>query len=333
MVQTKKSGTWIWLGKVLLAGVIAFIVLTLFCMVYDNVPIRYKNTDGATDCHWPAHKFYCRFTEGFSWGRTNNEGYNDLNDYTDDTSVDVLIMGSSHMQAFNVPKKLSTAGRLATLLPDKTVYNIGMSSHVLLNCAQNISAAVQKYTPSDYVVIETSRIFFPNDDLQKTLAFEYPRVPSYNSPLLVFLQEIHFLRRMYHQLLYYIDQLAKTEEVAVEDMNDPELLSALLSRMADAVSSSGAKLIIAYHPGTVLEKDGSITFSTTEAEEDAFAALCEENGVYFVNMRDRFQREYDENHVLPNGFTNSAVGTGHMNRYGHEMMAEELYALMQEEGL
>ena len=233
----------------------------------------------------------------------------------------------------------SVAVQLSTFLSDDTVYNIGMSEHDLLVCAQNLPAAVHKYAPSKYVVLETMSIQFSNDDLSKTLSGELPELLSYNGGVIGLLQQNQFLRRMYHQLNDFMKQqesqndISLANDVSDEDANDAGLLSALLEQMADTVASSGAKLIVAYHPSITLNKDGTISFSTTAANEDAFGALCEENGVLFLNMRDRFQTEYDENHVLPYGFANSAVGVGHLNKYGHRMMAEELYALMKEEGL
>lgn len=339
MEQRGKCGLWLWLGKVLIAGVIAFIVLTLFCMVYDNIPVHYATADGVTDYHWQPDSLYCHCTEGFSWGRTNNEGYMNAFDYMEDTLVDVLIMGSSHMEAGQVPMELSAAGQLCGYLPDKIVYNIGMSGHNLLVCVQNLSAAVQKYAPSKCVVIEVMYLQSSNEDISKALSGEYPELPSHTDGIIGLLQRNQFLRNIYHQLKGFMGKADDSDDVspadvsAATDNNDPALLSSLLSRMADTAASSGARLIIAYHPSTTLEKDGTITFSTTEAEENTFSELCAENGVYFLDMRDRFQREYDENHILPYGFSNTSVGSGHLNRYGHEMMAEELYAMMQEEGL
>lgn len=338
-MQAVRHRTWIWLGKALLAGVIAFIALTLFCMVYDNIPVHYATADGATDYHWQPHFLYIHGTEGFSWGKTNNEGYINAIDHTEGTAVDVLVMGSSHMEAMQVPVGMSVAAKLGMLLSDTSVYNIGVSGHALLVCAQNLSAAVQKYAPSKCVVIETMSLQLSDEDLNKVLSGEYPEIPSHTGGIIGLLQKNQFLRHIYHQLKGFMGQADDNDDVApavvsaAADTNDPALLSSLLSRMADTAASSGAKLIIAYHPSTTLEKDGSITFSNTEAEEAAFADMCAENGVLFLSMRDRFQREYDENHILPYGFSNTSVSAGHLNRYGHEMMAEELYALMQEVGL
>ena len=339
MGSEKVHKALLWLGKVFLAGVIALAALTLFCMVYDSLPVHYAADDGVTDYYWKPHFRYVCCTEGFSWGRTNNEGYIDTYDYTENTPTDVLVMGSSHMEAMQVPLGSSAAARLDALLSDAGVYNIGISGHTLPVCAQNLTAAVRKYVPSKYVVIETAVLQFTNDDLRKALSGDLPEIPSYTGGIVGLLQQNPYLRRIYHQLMGFMGQTESNDDVSAtvvpsaDDVGDPALVSALLAQMADTAASSGAKLIIAYHPGITLERDGSITFSSTEEEENAFAGLCAENGAYFLNMRERFQQEYDENHILPYGFANTSVGTGHMNRYGHKMMAEELYALMQEVGL
>ena len=42
-------------------------------------------------------------------------------------------------------------------------------------------------------------------------------------------------------------------------------------------------------------------------------------------MSDRFLKEFNEGYILPYGFVNSTVGSGHLNRYGHAMIADEIY--------
>ena len=62
---------------------------------------------------------------------------------------------------------------------------------------------------------------------------------------------------------------------------------------------------------------------------DTLAEVCRKNGICFVDVASRFQKEYAEKHLLPYGFANTSVGNGHMNKYGHMMFAEEIYALIQ----
>ena len=40
--------------------------------------------------------------------------------------------------------------------------------------------------------------------------------------------------------------------------------------------------------------------------------------------------EYNQNYILPHGFINSSIGNGHLNKYGHKMLAEELYKIIEE---
>ncbi len=336
-----KHGSLLWFGKVLLSGVLAFITLTLFCMWYYNVPVHDVCLDGVTDYTPTGNTFWSQALEGFSYGYTNNEGYRNMFDYNPSMNIDILIMGSSQMDASCVKASESTADRLNAAFTDRTVYNIGMAGHYFLTCAQNLTAAVNKYTPASAVVIQIASLDYSDEDISKVMVGEYPEIPSHANGIIGLLQKNQYLRRLYHQLKGMLGQADDEDMAAVPadtlaqamTAENSSFLSALLSRMADTVASSGARLIIAYHPGTALNKDGSITFSTTQAEEDAFADLCEENGVLFLDMRDRFQKEYDENHVLPYGFSNTSVGSGHLNRDGHRMMAEELYAMMREAGL
>lgn len=342
MEQKTRATTLLLVGKVLLSGIIAFVVLTLFCMVYDNMPIHFATSDGVTDYNWEPTRFYCRSTEGISCGYTNNEGYNNLFDYHEDLDIHTLIMGSSHMESYQVMPDESTASELGSLMPDRKVYNIGVSGHNFLVCAQNLPAALRKYAPS-VVIIETASLEFADDDLNKLLSGDYPELPSYNGGIVGLFQQNQFLRRIYHQMKDFSGQKAEADaDIIAAPAQEPPpkasaenrmLLSALLSQIADTAASSGAKLIIAYHPGTKLDPDGSVTLSTDAETDAAFARLCGENGIYFLDMRDRFLAEYQQNHILPYGFTNTSVGSGHLNKYGHQMMAEELYDLMQEVGL
>lgn len=338
MVQTVRHRIWVWLGKVMLAGVIAFSILTFLSLFYYRLPAHETCPDGATDYHWQPDYFLVEAMEGIGWGRTNNEGYINSIDYHTGDPIDILIMGSSHMDGWQVPANDKTVIILNSLLPDKTVYNIGIAKHDFLSCFQNLPAAVKKYEPKKYIIIETDSIQFSTSELSQVLSGERAELPSYESSILGILEHIPYLRILNRQLTLFLnsandknaDIVPVPHAPVVEDASSCVLLSSLLSEMADTAASSGAKVIIAYHPSITLNKDGSLHFKTKPDEENAFGVLCEENGIYFLSMQDRFQVEYDDNHILPYGFVNSAVGSGHLNKHGHRMMAEELYAMMQE---
>ena len=79
---------FLWLGKAAAAGLLAFLLLCLFCLFYSNIPVHYANPTGATEYRWEAGRFYSRMTEGFALGRINSDGFNNLLDYTPGETID-----------------------------------------------------------------------------------------------------------------------------------------------------------------------------------------------------------------------------------------------------
>ena len=90
-----------WILKALAAGLAALLLLNIWCYFYYNVPVHYTNETGATEYRWESNKFYRKGTEGFAFGRTNNEGFNNLSDYEPGQEIEILLMCSSHMEGMN----------------------------------------------------------------------------------------------------------------------------------------------------------------------------------------------------------------------------------------
>lgn len=325
-------------GKVIIAGGIAFITLTIFCIFYYNAPVHYFCADGATDYVWEPNAFYSRGTEGFAWGKTNNEGYNNIFDYDESISIDILVMGSSHMEAYQVAVEDSTAGMLNAMLEELTVYNIGISGHDFLVCADNFSAAAGKYHPSQYIIIETSSVRFSDEELSSVINGTVSDIPSHSDGIIGLLQKNPFLRLLYGQIKAFLNQakpedaLAEREKEPVDSVTNQVLLSELLQKMSETTKEVGAELVIVYHPGiSYIDMDGSIVLKGNLSDVQQFAECCNINGIFFIDMSDRFLKEYADNYVLPYGFSNTSVGSGHLNKYGHAMVAEEIYIMIKGE--
>ena len=324
----------LWLLKVMLSGIIACAVLTGFCMLYYNVPVHDSTLDGVTDYSWEPNKFYSAGTEGFAWGKTNNEGYSNAFDYSAGQDVDVLIMGSSHMEARQVAMEESTAAVLGSLLPDETVYNIGVSGHTFLICADNMAAAVKKYSPSKYVVVETSNLLYTNEELISAINETVPDLPSNAHGLVGLLQKNHFLRLAYKQLKdmngYTEEEGNSADTTTTQGQNSEELYDQLFAKLAGDVSQSGAQLVVVYHCRILVNEDGSAVASHDEEQRAYFADICSRNGVIFLDMSDAFINNYEQTTILPYGFTNSSVGSGHLNKHGHAMIANAICDLIKE---
>ena len=319
--------------KACISGVIAFAILTGVCMLYYNKPLDCESVDGATDYSWEKNKFYSIGTEGFAWGKTNNEGYLNPEDYTESTQVDILIMGSSHMEAYQVTQDQSAAGVLRTLMPEKNIYNIGISGHTFLICADNLFEAVNKYEPTEYVVMETYSIGYTDIQLQEAINENVTDLISVDRGFIKIFQKNPFLRLIYSQLKSFSDNAVNDSEspaFAEIEIASNESYCALLAKLNAIVSDKGAQLIIVYHPFLSLNKDGTASLDSDNELSKFFEECCEKNGIIFLDMSEPFLEGYENEFVLPYGFTNTSVGSGHLNKNGHAMIAKSLYEIMKE---
>ena len=332
------------LGKTVISGTIAFVFLTLLCYFYNNNPVSCENKDGSTDYKFEGNQIYFHGTEGFGRGKTNNDGFMNMFDYDDDMEIDVLIIGSSHMQALQVDMSQSAASKLNALMENETVYNIGVPSHLFLRCASNFRAAINKYHPTNYIVIETSSVSFSDEELALAISEEIPELPAVYigrlEKIVDLIRRNPYLSLLKEQIEEYVAIMqAKDAEEAKnsEDFAEPDtitnenLLDDLLHKMSVLAEECGAKVIIAYHPDIYIDSDGTMNINADQNAIARFERLCDENGILFLDMSDRFKEEYESTYTLPYGFSNTPVGAGHMNKYGHAMMADELYNLILEE--
>ncbi len=325
-------------GRFCLSGILAFAGLTLFCALYYHLPARMEDSDGVTDFRWAGHAFYSRGTEGFAAGRTNNEGYINALDYETGDSVDILIIGSSHMEALQVPMQETTTAILTRQLPELTVYNVGLSNHDFLTCVRHLPAALEKYHPRRFAIIETVNLIFSDYEFENVLR-GIEKEAEVHHRLYEIVQKNHYLRLLYSQLESYRKSKAGaladnadniSDSLDSEPKNNAAAVNTFLSHLHELAEKAGTNLIIAYHPKVSINADGSLQVWSDVSTMRQFDELCRQNGIGFLDMSNRIQEEYCINHVLPYGFINSAIGSGHFNADGHRMFADELIRTMSE---
>lgn len=264
--------------------------------------------------------------EGFSFGHLNNEGYKCLHDYKPGMSIDILVMGSSHMQAFQVFGE-ETASEILEVLSGLTVYNIGAGAHFFLTCVSNLAAEVKRYRPLRYIVIETPFIMFPDKDIKPLVDGTFKKEEKKRGTLRLLVRKNKFMKRLWVQFNTVLRNSSNTHSEDTK-RNNIFLMNELMKLIHNVSETYDVKIIIAYHPSVSLNKDGTLKINGSPETVKQFSDLCTQNGIYFVDMSNRFLDEYGKNYTLPYGFMNSSVGKGHMNRYGHRMFAEEIYKLI-----
>lgn len=319
--MSKKMKKLPWLVKVLIAGLMAFIVLNVFSFFYYNIPPRVKDDNYVTDYKWPANSFHSLMTEGFGLGRVNNDGYNNPYDYQKGMDIDVLFMGSSHLEGFNISKNKNAAVVLSEL-NKKTVYNVGISEHTLLRCLSNIGDAYIKYEPKDYIVIETMSVSFYDNELESALNRDNP-LPTYSSGILDILQNMKYLKLVY----YKYNSLKYHAQVINESITDEKMFNELLSQAKAKCGET--KLVIVFHPNIIVDNDGNITTSYNKQDERLLSKLCEDNDIIYINLEETFIDYYLKENKLPYGFKNTTMGFSHLNETGQYLMARKINEVME----
>ncbi len=324
-----------WTGKAVGAGRLALALLNLFCVFYYNVPVHYTNPDGATEYKWETRRFYSRGTEGFALGRTNCDGFNNLRDYAPGEAVDILLMGSSHMEAFNVAQDENAAALLNERYGgERYVYNIGTAGHTLLYCVKRLDRALTVYAPSDWVVLETMSLDFAPEDMNAVVGGSYPDIPSRSGGLLTMLQKIPVLRLFYTKYIKYGELFSgmadgQYEEGAAFSGGYEASLEMLLEKLARESQAHGVRALVVFSPPVLIAPDGGAYTETDPEKLAVFTRLCGEKGVEFLDLTEVYLDAYGR-HVLPFGFSNTAPLAGHLNRDGHRLFAAAVAARIAE---
>ena len=307
-------------------GGTALLILSIYVLCFSNSGVHITNMTNATDYKWESYQKKSKTDEGFAWITLDEDGFNNR---SIPDSIDILLMGSSHMEAVNISQDENVGTLLNETIKDKNIYNIGVSGHTIYTCVQNISDAANYYSPSDFVIFETESISLNQESMLSVLDNEYPEIQSHDSGIVYLLQKkLPVVKALYKALDDWRSadsrSVAVNEETSKIDSEYTDILNQFLSKATSGVSSSGAKLIIFYHPTTRIDEDGNLLNKTDPDALSAFQDACDKNEIIFVDMTPDFEKMYEEEHILAHGFINTAVGTGHINKYGHKAIAERL---------
>lgn len=294
------------------------------------VPVHYNNEKEYTDYVWEDKTLYIRSDEGIGFGKTNNEGFMNANDY--DGEIDILLMGSSHMEAQNVPMNKTTSSLMNEYMPELETYNIGISGHSYKVIVNNLDKALNNYKPK-YVILEISNLLVSDNYLYSILNGDVEKKESNSNGIVGLLQRVPFFRLSYTQLSKLMEGSSFTiDEANVENVEfnlNEELTDELIKYIKEIADRYNTKVIMMYHPTVKINKIGEMIIDTKEVSNE-YKNICEKNGIYFLDMTDRFLKEYHESYIVPNGFINTAIATGHLNEDGHRMIADELTKLIKE---
>ena len=331
-----------WVAKAAIAGGLAIILLSGFCLVYNYDGIHISSESGATDYIWESRQLKSTMKEGFSWIRMDKNGYNNMFDYSE--KPDLLLMGSSHMEAAQIAQNENVGYLLNKKIPNYRTYNIGISGHTIYRCMDNLGNALQEYKPTRYVVVVVDSIDLSIDQMQDVIKKKATPIPSYDSGFIYYMQKIPAIKVIYKQLIDWISlegstdnnnvNSKKSNDNVMSESNKKEIYNSTLKEfLGNAVTTCdkfGVTLILVYQPPQKLKSTGAVVYEHSEEKLKIFENECEEQGIIFGDMTERFTAMYLEDNVLAHGFCNSSVGEGHLNKYGHAGISDVIVEIIRE---
>lgn len=335
------------LGKMIGAAIVAVIILSLIIFIYNTSPLRVKNPQGNTDYVWKPDSLWSNMSEGVSFGKMDGNGFNNL-EMID--NPDIILLGSSHIESKNVNQNENTSYYLAESFDNKyTVYNMGMSGHTIYKVCYYLPETLslfQDHAPK-YVIIETDNVSLTQESVDDVLNHSIEKAPVYDSGIIVSMQKIPVFRQIYNQLDSGMTEMLLPEfsntksaqdqtEIIEKSTNNEETMNGsdkqdfpqydqLMSYLEELQEQYNTKIIILFHPYECLNEDGSISFTNND-NADAFDSYAKKHNITFLNMADRFEKMYNEEHHAPHGFiTGEIAASAHLNKYGHKAIADGLY--------
>lgn len=330
--------------KVVIAGSLAVAIISVISIFYNYTGVHIDNKVGTTDYTWESGQIRTNMTEGFAWIRLDDYGFNNTSENAEKAmseGVDILLMGSSHMEAMQVSENENLGALLNKKLEDTNTYNIGMSGHDVYRVMANVDTAVTVYQPKEFLIMEIDEIALDMEEMMAVLDGTAKKIPSYDSGIVYQMQKIPAIKWIYKSLDEWMSQSKSTagnvlkvfaaEEAGLEAKAYRKVLEQFLELCKQACEKTGCTPIIFYHQQGEILANGEVIFPIDEADLQLFADICEEKGIIFVNMIPAFVRLYEETKKLPHGFANTYVGSGHVNAHGHDVFAEELVKVILEQ--
>ena len=314
---------------VLAAGIISLCFLSFFVFLYCDSGVHISDALGVTDYHYEPNQRAVNYQEGFGYFRMDENGYNNQKTYSIG-DIDYLLLGSSHVEAANVNGN-ENIGAVLNTITDYITYNIGVSGHTIYHVADNLHNAVQVLQPSVGLIIETDTVKLDEKNMEMVCINTFPDIKVYDNGLLYYIQKYcPSIKFLFNKMELWKDAANRATPSAVIDYSSDGYQESLNAFLAKIRSDAGdLDVIIVYHSKTQINGDGNYIDPTDPDARAAFITACEANNITFLDMTESFESLYNEQHILAHGFANTAVGYGHLNKYGHAIIAEELAKVIQ----
>lgn len=309
-------------------------------------PVGWLERDkNATSAVWEPNTVVVNFLEGGGITRVDSRGYtNPWGKELDDELV--LCIGASYVQSKEVMESKKYTALLNDMLTSEDklkVYNLSRDAYLYPEIVAGFSAAIQEFPQTKVAVIDISNTDYSLEELEKALVEREYSEEQTGDKLYANLSKIEKLKIkikdylpitsiLKHQSSQMQGQETNVDKASkeTEEVSETQYAEALDATMKQMREGFTGEIIILYHPSVILEEDGSMSLNQPKYR-DVFEQVCKENGIVFADMGEDFLQAYEERKEVPYGFHNVTIGEGHLNKYGHQMIADRLYDLIEKE--
>ncbi len=324
-----------------LAALVAFAICDIACFAFYDPCHELPRSQGSNTGFLVPGSFGVYGLEGYCIAGIDQSGYvNRDMERSDDYCV---VAGASHTEGLFIPAKDRYSDRLNDMLWTDNklhVVNIGKSGNYFSVVLQHLDGILGEFPDAKAIIIETDSLAYdtkalydsmpqagydPDESAQNIMS----SLSARQRAVIKAKQALPLLRLIHKQYYTFLESRGEKTE---SDLLDPafwqseyegDFESALNDLMAFIRSKTDKQVIILYHPAITLETDGSMKALTNNAEP-YYRKVCPKYDIDFIDMTEPFMRAYENDHVIPYGFSNTTPGDGHVNKAAHEMMAEEL---------
>lgn len=341
--------------KIALKSVVALFLAVIFAngigMIFYHYPYWFNRSSNATSSLWRPGAYVLQNKEGSGYHTVDANGY--LNEALPNLGGYTLVLGSSHTQGKEVGAGERYTDILNSLLggseENLLVYNMSADGHRYNHMVAGFLAAITEFPDSSGVVLEINSTEISYDALKASLVSREYNYKQEGQELLnamtvldklrvVIKENLPFLNLIKNQFADFTIDFDNAFGIIVSDntvsgsdevYDYQEYYNAVKSTAELMRNNYGGTIVVLYHPSMELNPDGTIAWNE-EKTYPAFKDALEDTGIIFLDTQDAFQKAYDEKDLLPYGFNNTSPGSGHMNKIGHQIVAEELYAVLKE---
>lgn len=324
------------LSKYIVAAVISIVLLSLFSLIYYNPPIATQQADLITNFKYKENSKWSFMLEGFGYGMIDKQGYNNAY-YTDCSQPDIVFMGSSHLEALQVPQDANCVYLLNEKFnKDNLSYNdfkclnLGVSGHAFEVSLSNFEYVSHKYKDAKYIVIETSNVEFSPTMLDEIAEGKFHAPEGKKGFIHETAQKIPYIRLLYKKINEASSSKnAGNEILQLDDDGDIGIyidkMNVILNKIAKLSAKNNIKPVVLIHQRFWEDSDGKIITENKETYINAFKKCCENSGIKVIDVTKSMIECYKTNYDFSYGFSNTAPGEGHLNKKGHRIIAEDVY--------